>query len=265
MSEEQDSIVAALSENGILEVLRWMGDTAYKRVAADFDEDAGHDQTYIGTLGYIYLRDLADRVGTLERFSPPVDDSAPISIDLFQRGITSEAFEAMPVIPAGVMKRNNFNGSAGWSVPGVRWLLQSYTFGMVDKIKWSEKSHTKQAVASQTTGTERATLWTPADYGMEEIPATSLDDFEGITLVLGHSYNRDTGEFELYLGRSRLQSVNRDPWAWKIPIASGSFGSTAVRPGVRDLVLPGEAASQNVADVAVAIRKKATGTNSEQA
>lgn len=252
---EQAEVVGALEEAKIINLFEWAGQTAYGRVFQDFDEDAGHDQAIVGSLGYKYLVNLLDRAGGCDKYALPEDTSPEAGLDLLRAGITDEAFDDMPRFAPGSIIRSNCNGSPGWARGNIRWLLQSYNFGEIDRISWSQKSETKRRVAQRPSSEDPNALFALTDLGLEEEDLVEDLDFSGKTLVLAHAFDRATGGFEMYLGRSR-ETVSRGdtPWYWRHLVASGGPGTAPL--GTVDWIpsLPGTPASSDVADTPVRLR-----------
>lgn len=254
---EQEEVLQALEEAGVVDLFEWVGQTASWRLLQDFDEDAGHDQAVIGTLGYKYLINLFDRASGSGRFALPEGAAAEDGLDLVRAGVTQEAFEAMPRFEPGSIFRSNFNGSPGWAQDGIRWLLQSYRFGKIDKIAWTKKSDTKRRVAQYPFFQDSDALLTYADFGLDEEDFPSDLGFEGKTLVLAHSFDRATGAYEIYLGRSRDSGGRgENPWYWRYLVASGGSDGGLRETGDALPVLPGTPASAQAEDLKVRLRAK---------
>ena len=251
----EDDALDALRDCGLIDALTWAAPVAFARTGQDYDDDAGHDQMVIGTLNFVYIRDLLDRVTSNERYALADDDDDKRGLDLVERGITPEAFKAMPSLPAGHITRHNYKGSPGWASGEYRVLLQSYKVGKIERINWSQHSNAKKQVASQWFS-GRGLLEPLADYEFEGVNGIPDDDgFEGTTLVAAHAYNPSTGAFELYIGQSKNPTDRHDScWHWKhLLLSSGPIGvkSALVTPPA----LPGDGASTVVDDVDVQIKK----------
>lgn len=252
---EQAEVVGALEEAKIINLFEWAGRIAYGRVFQDFDEEAGHDQAIVGSLGYKYLINLLDRAGGCGKYALPEGTSPEAGLDLLRAGITDEAFDDMPPFTPGSIIRSNFNGSPGWASGNIRWLLQSYNFGEIDRISWSQKSETKRRVAQHPSSEDPNALFTLADLGLEEEGLVEDLDFTGKTLVLAHAFDRATGSFEMYLGRSR-ETVSRGdtPWHWRHLVAFGGPGAAPLGTMDETPDLPGTPASSDVEDTPVRLR-----------
>lgn len=257
----EDDAIASLRESGVLDVLTWAAPAAFAATDQIYDEDAGHDQGVIGYLNFKHLKDLMDRATSNGRFVLGEDVDTTGS-DVLERGILPEVFRSMPSLPPETIARSDYQQSPGWAAEGYRVLLQSFTFGRIDDIKWVQRSDAKRRVASQHFIGEN-TLFEDADFGLESIPGIpDDDDFVGVTLVAAHAFNPTTKQFELYIGQSKNPAYPEDNcWYWRQLLLSGGtpMGGTgmAVPPA-----LPGDAASTDVDDVVVRIKKPLTGEGS---
>lgn len=257
----EDEAIASLRESGVLDVLTWAAPAAFAATDQIYDEDAGHDQGVIGYLNFKHLKDLMDRATSNGRFVLGEDVDGTGS-DVLERGILPEVFRSMPSLPTEAIARSDYQQSPGWAAEGYRVLLQSFTFGRIDDIKWVQRSDAKRRVASQHFIGEN-TLFDDADFGLESIPGIpDDDDFVGLTLVAAHAFNPTTKQFELYIGQSKNPAYPEDScWHWRQLLLSGGtpMGGTgmAVPPA-----LPGDAASTDVDDVVVRIKKPLTGEGS---
>ena len=265
MTEEND-LFAALQTSGVIDLLDWASTTAFARVAQDYDEEAGHDQAVVGFLAYKYLLDLLDRATSSGKYALPVGASAGHGRDIIRLGISAEAFDSMPRLDPDLIKRSNFNGSPGWAFGDVRWLLQSYHFGEIDKLIWGQKSDSKLQVANQPYVTADTALFDFADLGMDTPETVALDEFVGSTLILAHAFNRETGAFEVYIGRSRAPEHWGDgPWHWRRLIITGGTGRPVEGRHAEGSVLPGTPPSADVQDADVKLRPlEDEGTNSAE-
>lgn len=253
MTAENDAI-ASLQNSGLLGLLTWAAPAAFSATNQIFDEDAGHDQGVVGYLNYKHLRDLLDRASSNGRFVLG-EDVEGSGRDVLERGITQQAFLLMPRLSPTAIMRSNYRQSPGWAAEDYRVLLQSYIFGRVDDIKWERRSDTKRRVAAQPFIGD-ATLFDDADLGFDLVPGVPEDDdFTGITLIAAHAFDPATRQFELYVGQSRNPEYPEDScWHWRRLIHSGGTsigGTTQFMPPA----LPGDAASIDVEDVHVRIKK----------
>jgi len=257
----EDDAIASLRNSGLLDVLAWAAPAAFAATDQIYEEDAGHDQGVIGYLNFKHLKDLMDRATSNGRFVLGEDVDGTGS-DVVERGIAPSVFRSMPSISPDAIARSNYRQSPGWAADGYRVLLQSFTFGRVDDIKWVQRSDAKRRVASQQFVGE-STLFDDADFGLESIPGIpDDDDFVGVTLVAAHAFNPVTKQFELYAGQSKNPAHPEDScWHWRRLLLSGGtpMSGTAMRVPP---VLPGDAASTNVDDVIVRIKKPLAGEGS---
>ncbi len=257
----EDDTIAGLRETGLLDILIWAAPAAFAATDQIYDEDAGHDQGVIGYLNFKHLKDLLDRATSNGRFLLGEDVDGTGS-DVLERGIAPEVFRSMPPLSPTAIARSNYRQSPGWAAEDYRVLLQSYTFGRIDDIRWVERSDAKRRVASQHfVGQDM--LFDETEFGLESIPGIPDDDaFAGVTLVAAHSFNPATKQFELYIGQSKNPAHPEDTcWYWRQLLLSGGTRtggtSVAVPP-----ILPGDAASTNVDDVTVRIKRPTAGEGS---
>jgi hypothetical protein len=257
MTSEDDAL-ESLGRSGLLEVLKWAVLVAFARTGQDYDEDAGHDQMLIGVHNFVYIRDLLDRATANERFVLP-EGASKLGEDVLGRGITPEALRTMPSIPPGRIRRSDYQHSPGWVADGYRVLLQSFKYGEVDHINWGQRSDAKRRVASQAFITQ-GVLFSNADFGLESIVGIPDDDeFEGVTLIAAHSYEPITGKFELYIGQSKNSEFRGDScWHWRRQLLDGDTSSKLTGWGLPS-VLPGNAPSMHVKEIAVRLKKAQTG------
>lgn len=258
VSAETDAI-ESLGASGILDVLTWAAPAAFAATDQLYDEDAGHDQGVIGYLNFKHLMDLTDRVTSNGRFALGEDVDGTGS-DVLKRGITPDVFNAMPLIAPGTIVRSNYRQSPGWAAGGYRVLLQSFPFGRIDDIRWEARSDAKRRVASQVFLESEYALFDPAEFGMEVIEGIpDDDDFHGLTLVAAHAFNPVTKQFQLYVGQSKNPAHSSDDcWHWRRLLLSGGTpigGAGLTVPPV----LPGDAASTDVDDVPVRIKRPIVG------
>ncbi|MFB9929983.1 hypothetical protein ACFORO_32885 [Amycolatopsis halotolerans] len=228
---ERDQVLRLLGDAGVLEGIRWAQGSAYRQVQQDFNPAGGHDQGWIGYNAYKYLLNRLDRVFQCEQYMAP-DGEESVGRDVLADGMIGRDYQTMRLLPPDAVNRRDLNNSPGWMAEGWRWLLSSYKFGQVDKIRWSEKSETKATVARQPHGCDDGGL-----FPMTAIPALALPENPTDreremrqTLVLAHAMDPDTLEFELFLGRSRWNADGGSAWVWKqnmldLPPELGNRGS----------------------------------------
>jgi len=163
----------------------------------------------------------------------------------------------------GSLHRSDFAGSPGWAVGDTRWILQSMPFGEIDKINWRDKSETKQRAGRQPYSYGNPGLFDLEDYGLD---FQLEDDFTGTTFIVAHAFNGETGEYEVYFGRSRsAEQPGTGPWHWRRLIASGGFGPTNPTFDEGGPTLPGAPPVPIAPDANVRLRPSppATGTGQD--
>jgi hypothetical protein len=254
MTSEEDAM-ANLRDSGLLDGLAWAAPAAFEATDHLYDEDAGHDQGVVGYLNFKHFQDLMDRATSNGRFllGEGVDGKGS---DVVERGIMPDVFRSMPQLKGEAIVRSNYQQSPGWAIKGYRVLLQSYTFGQIDDIKWVQRSDAKYQVASQYFASE-GTLFDDAEFGLESDPGIPYDDdFDGVTLVAAHAFNPLTKQYELYIGQSKNPEYPQAScWHWKQLLLSGGTRISA-NGTVEPSALPGDGASTNVEDVPVRIKTR---------
>lgn len=256
---ERDQVCDLLRGSGVLAAIRWAHRSAYDQVWQDFNPDGGHDQGWIGLTAHKYLINRQDRVFQCERYAAPAGQEH-VGRDVLAAGMADRDFQTMPVLAPGTVTRQDLNHSPGWVVGEWRWLMTSYEFGQLARIRWPRKSETKGAVARQPYVDEDGVLFPFEDLGLLP-PLDSLSDPDRVlrhTLVLAHAMDLDTGETELFLGRSRWNEDRGAAWAWQQDLLA--LPPDAGRPGHRPQPAdPGTASPDGVADARVQVRRPARG------
>jgi hypothetical protein len=262
MSEESETL-KELEAGRSLELIRWVGRWVFWRVNKDFDPDAGHDQAVIGLLAYKYSCDMFDRLAAAGKYKLPYGEPVERGLDLLATGLNPDAFNEFLALDRSQIKRNDYVGSPGWSVGGIRWVLQSMAYGEVDKINWNDKSETKRTVGRQHFDYGSATLWEAGDEGFDL--AQDFDvPFDGTTFVLAHGFDGERGDYEMYFGRSRASDQPGDgPWHWRKPVARGGFGSPDRPANEPTNRLPGIPPVPIAPDASVRLRSRAATERSE--
>lgn len=225
---DQDDVIESLEADGVLECLRWAGLSASSQTLSVYSEAAGHDATWLGLTQHTHLRDRLDRVFGCKRYTRPPAGSDD-QLDVVQEALSDQAVATWPTVEPDLVIRHDLNGSPGWVVAGVRFLLASYTPGKLDQLPWAQKSMTKQKVALQPTHCEQPSLFTALADGEIAGSSTLLmnqDVLDMPTLVLAHSLDPITGGLELALGSPRMNSLGGPAWHWRevllaTPPASG--------------------------------------------
>ncbi|MEQ3551667.1 hypothetical protein WIS52_14420 [Pseudonocardia nematodicida] len=215
MSEQADAI-SDLGRAGVLDALSWCGWAAYRGVMADFRPEAGHDQGWVGYSGHKLMLNMQDRVFSCEGFA--VDESSPVlGADLVQAGISEFEYRSMPDLRPLTVGRDNLNLSPAWRLGQWRWLMSSAMFGRVEEFDWRQARPTKRRVA-QEPFLEGPDLFT----GSEDDPIvaawralrTSEDPHN---LVVMHTVDITSGQFEGFLGRPRLSDRDdHGSWHWLV-------------------------------------------------
>jgi hypothetical protein len=255
---EQDDRITQIEETRALALIQWVFEWVFWRVNKDYDAAAGHDQAVVGILAYKYAVDLFDRLASSGRYRLPQGEPAARGADVLRDGIPVEAYDAMLGLDRSIIQRHDFFGSPGWVVTDIRWILQSITYGEIDKINWNDKSDTKQRVGRQPYDFGNPGLFELDEYGLEP---DIMPEFAGVTFVLAHGFNGETGSYEVYFGRSRAaDQEGTGPWHWRKLIASGGFGPTDL-PRSLGPQLPGTPPEPVVPDAMVRIRETADGTD----
>ncbi|WP_344063061.1 hypothetical protein [Microbacterium pumilum] len=257
MTSEDDAL-SALQASGLLSVLKWGAPVAFAATDQLYDEEQGHDQGVVGYLNFKHLRDLIDRATANGRFKL-ADGLGGIGEDVLKRGITPEAFDSLPSLPADVVTRRNYKQSPGWAIEGYRVLLQSYPFDKIDEIKWVQRSDAKKRVADQLfVGDD--TLFDDEEFGLESIPRIpDDDDFVGVTLIAAHAFNPTAKQFELYIGQSKNPEYPGDScWHWRKLLLSGGtpIGGNGLPVTPQ---MPSGGASTDVEDVPVRLKRMGAG------
>lgn len=254
MSEEHDAI-DELQRLGALGLIEWASATNFARVLQDYDEAAGHDQAVVGVHGYKYFIDLFDRATSSGKYALPSGGLTAEGRDILRAGIGEEAYAMMPRFEPTAINRGNYNGSPGWIAGGIRWLLQSFPFGDIDKIAWNQKSPSKLVVAQQPVTAADPALFGFEEMGLPEPEVSLLDDFVGVTLILAHCFNRETGAYEVYIGHSRASGQRgTGPWHWRRLVATGGPGLPTSVPLPDAPAMPGTPPTPEAEDAEVRLR-----------
>ena len=103
-------------------------------------------------------------------------------------------------------------------------------------------------------------LFSGEDFGLGAIVGIpDGDGFEGVTLIAAHSFDPITGKFELYIGQSKNPEFRGDScWHWRHQLLDGGTPSELTERGLPP-VLPGDAPSMQVEEIAVRLKKAQTG------
>jgi len=260
----QDDAIASLQASGLLDVLGWAAPVAFAATDQVFDEDQGHDQGVVGTLNYKHLKDLLNRATSNGRFKLG-DGVDGLGEDVLKRGITPEAFDAMPTLPAGAVVRSDYKQSPGWVADGYRVLTQSYPFGKINDIKWGQRIAPKKRVAEHRFVDANA-FFSDEEFGLESVPGIpDDDDFAGVTLIAAHAFNPITKQFELYIGQSKNpERSGGSCWHWKLLLLSGGAPTGGTGVSISP-AMPSGGASTDVEDLPVRIKLPGVGEGSGSA
>lgn len=248
---------------GLEPALAWAAPIAFAQTAEDYDEDRGHDQFIIGGHNFVYLRDLIDRCTANGKYVL-AKDAPSTGRDILARGISASDFANMPTISPGQVARSDYDNSPGWASGGLRVVLQSFRFGRVDRIKWARPA--KRRVASQDF-LASVPLFDDVEYGLQSITGIPDDDhFDGTTLVVAHGYNPVTGQYEVFVGQSRIPQYRGDAcWHWRALVLRGGASSSGLTKPTKPS-LPGTAPSGQAEEIEMKLKKPrqgATGSNNE--
>ncbi|WP_228002378.1 hypothetical protein [Nocardia australiensis] len=257
MSEQQD-VIAELGSAGVLAGIRWAYLSATARLLTTSADDAAFDDPgWIGTSRFKLFTDRLDRVFACKRYS--VSGSDPdAALDLLYAQLPKNEIESMPRLAPGLVERNDLNLSSGWAFGDKRFLLAAAVFGKLRELPWSQKSPTKQKVASQPDPhPEQGSLFagdTDTELSTLESQLIESQKLDMTTFVIGHSIDVISGDLELGFGRPRLNSGGGDTWLWlenllNLPPASG---------GRRGDAGPGPTAPDAEPDAPVRLRRRAS-------
>lgn len=226
MKEELD-VISMLEHSSVLAAVQWAYSSAVARTLNDYSEAAGHDITWLGTTRYTLFRDRLDRVFGCERYLIDRATNRTKNLDILRAELSGRDIDNMPELQPGLVCRSDLNGSPGWRIDDYRFLLSSYRFGGIDEIKWTTKSPTKQAVASQPNPEPQPSLFD--DLDAEVLDEAALGPYQQLhTLIVAHALSPDLNSTELFLGRPRLNVREREPWYWRKNLLTPwtpSFGS----------------------------------------
>ncbi|QUF05307.1 hypothetical protein KCV87_04155 [Actinosynnema pretiosum subsp. pretiosum] len=221
--KEQQEVIARLRETGVLAAVRWACLSATERALSGYSEADGLDAAWLGNTRFTYFRDRLDRVFACERYAVPSgDDNA--HLDLLHAELSYRDVRTMPHLPSDLVRRSNLNHSPGWALDEHRFLLASGPFGGLDRMPWPRKSPTKQRVARRhNPEPSQPSLFD--DFADEEIGGLQsvlhvADEADLTTFVVAHSLDQVSGEFELVLGRPRLNSGGGRAWHWSQDLLS---------------------------------------------
>ncbi len=253
---EQQQVVNAFREAGILDGIRWAYVAAADRVADDYSEAVGHDTTWAGMTRFTLLRDRMDRVFACGRYALAEGADGSVSLDVLHAELSDRDIAAMPALAPDLVVRADLNGSPGWAWGGWRWLLASCIHGQIDQLPWPQKSPTKQQVARQPSPeVAQPTLFEGFHDG--EVPgleqlASAEVSLDLQTLVVAHAQDIDHDEREVVLGRPHLNEGGGPAWHWRYDL----LGMPPSSAGRRLDDAPPPAGPESAPDAAVRLRRK---------
>lgn len=253
---EQQQVVEALGEAGILDGIRWAYVAAADRVADDSSEAVGHDATWAGMTRFTLLRDRLDCVFACGKYALAEGADGSVSLDVLRAELSGRDIAAMPALAPDLVVRADLNGSPGWAWGAWRWLLASCTHGQIDQLPWPQKSPTKQQVARQPNPeVAQPTLFEGLHDG--EVPgleqlASAEVSLDLQTLVVAHAQDVDYDEREAVLGCPRLNEGGGPAWHWRHDLLSTPPSSAGRR--LDDTPPPADPGS--VPDAQVRLRRK---------
>lgn len=214
---ERDGLVGTLEAVDALAGIRWAYDSAVARLLDDYSEATGHDTAWIGVTRWILFRDRLDRVFACGKYAVGEHAGQQVGVDIVRAELSKRDIATMPDIAPGTVVRANLNGSPGWALGDVRWLLASTVFGKLGNHPWPQKSETKQRVAMQPPADSDLITLFDELTAEEQEGLRALHDapvFDFTTLVIGHSIDVDHGGLELVIGRPRMNSDGGPAWHW---------------------------------------------------
>ena len=255
---EQQEVMAELGGARVLDGLRWAYLSATTRSLETYSEADGHDVAWLGSTRYTLFRDRLDRVFASERYavcSGGRDLADDADLDVLYDQLSSRDIHTMPRLAAGLVRRSNLNGSAGWAYRDLRFLFASCAFGKLDRLPWPQKSLTKQQVARQCNPDLRQPSlfdeFAPEEIGGLAAILSSGRDADRKTYVIAHSLDPVSQQVELVFGRPRLNAGGGQAWHWRQDLL-GTTPSGGGRPAV---AIPEQTAPPAVPDPPVRLRR----------
>ncbi|KQS56916.1 hypothetical protein ASG36_18115 [Geodermatophilus sp. Leaf369] len=247
---EQGDVQEELGTNGVFAAMTWSFGSARRRSMQDFDFETGYDQAWFGMTRYKLMVDRLDRCFSTGRHSLGEHATVGSDLDVLQAGLMSGELQSMPSIQAGLVRRDDLNGSPGWRAGQWRFLLAAAQQGEVQKIVWNQKSPTKRQVARQPgPGQLMLPLAGVSDLLRSQVVRTP-------TLVLAHALSSETGEGELVIGHPRLDDDSGESWWWTTDLVALTPGSAGARGADSGAAGPGPDPVVQVEDAPVTLRRK---------
>ncbi|MER6589663.1 hypothetical protein [Micromonospora chalcea] len=234
---EEENVVSALTESGIIPTLLWAAESAHARAWADFDSETGHDQAVLGYTAHKLLVDRQDRVFRQGRYLLTDGEDSPsgdTGQDVLLAGLAPTEQDGLPHREG--VERADVNGSPAWRFGRYRWFPTAFDFGKVNDLSWTRKSPTKQRIAAQFRSVNPDQILLPHTY--DQPVGQALDEMTVgellaataevmIDLILAHSVDPHTGATELYLGRAQLNTGGGPAWQWLHPLHRSDGGDGA--------------------------------------
>jgi hypothetical protein len=253
---EQQQVMMALGEAGVLGGIRWAYVSATDRVAEDYSEAAGHDATWAGMTRFTLLRDRLDRVFACGKYALASGGDNSVSQDLLHAELTERDIATMPHLDPDLVERADLNGSPGWAWQEWRWLLASCAYGKIEQLPWPQKSPTKQQVARQPNPEPpQPTLFeglADGEIAGLELLGTHDAQLDHRTLVVAHAQDIDHDEREAVVGRPRLNAGGGQAWHWHHNL----LAEPPSRGGRRRGDAPSSPSTDSVPDAPVRLRRQ---------
>lgn len=221
----RDEALSALGADYVRAGIVWAFESACEQALEDFARGTGYKAPSAGLGRYELIADRLDRVFSCGDFEVPAGLES-VGLDVLYEGLSEASIASMPTVKAGLVVRNNLNGSNGWSLAGFRFITHSFTLGELTGIDWTSTRKTLQAVSRQAQATDSPdlnlldSLLSPQQRSdlaaQDSLPAVHIP-----TLVLAHALDRNTSERELAIGQSRYNDDEGHPWHWQEPLLGG--------------------------------------------
>ncbi|GAB3267157.1 hypothetical protein [Kineosporia babensis] len=226
----ENEVVGTLRRAGLLKAVQWAFDSAVRRSLDDYVPRAGYDEQWLGQTRYVLLRDRLDRVFGCEHYDVGPGEEHLGEDELFAE-LSPLDRTSMPRLPAGTVRRDNLNSSPGWTFATWRLLLTSGELGQLERIPWSQKSPTKQAVARQSGRVDprQGALFDAEALMRRPDSEVELDKH---TFVIAHALDAVASASELAVGLPRQGFRGEKAWHWLHFLPTGLDGN-----GVGDTVL----------------------------
>lgn len=146
---EQDLIISSLADTGILPALSWAHYASVLSTLSTYEEDAGHDATFLGTLRHNQLCDRIDRAGSTGKYVVSDDETLSSDVDVARMSLSSEELVSFTPLESGILVRQDYRQSPAWVYGNYRIFLQSVKYGKMERIPWHTLSKTKREIAER--------------------------------------------------------------------------------------------------------------------